>query len=221
MDQLTFQFPFKTTYYKEDFYVSSNNFEAYKLIESWPKWPDKNINIFGPKGCGKTHLANILRKKIDSIILEPKDITNNSLEKIKIKECIIVDHYEDNVSENLLYSILNQAKQDGQYVLINSVNSVKKTTTKLKDLKSRLNSFITLGINLPTDNLLRVIITKSFSDKQIKVNVQILEYILKNIDRSYEKMFKFIKNVDKESLSSGKSININLIKKILKKNEHI
>ena len=46
MDQLTFQFPFKTTYYKEDFYVSSNNFEAYKLIESWPKWPDKNINIF-------------------------------------------------------------------------------------------------------------------------------------------------------------------------------
>jgi len=221
MDQLTFQFPFKTTYYKEDFYVSSNNFEAYKLIESWPKWPDKNINIFGPKGCGKTHLANILRKKIDSIILEPKDITNNSLEKIKIKKCIIVDHYEDNISENLLYSILNQAKQDGQYVLINSVNSVKKTTTKLKDLKSRLNSFITLGINLPTDNLLRVIITKSFSDKQIKVNVQILEYILKNIDRSYEKIFKFIKSVDKESLSSGKSININLIKKILKKNEHI
>ena len=155
------------------------------------------------------------------LALEPKDITNNSLEKIKIKECIIVDHYEDNISENLLYSILNQAKQDGQYVLINSVNSVKKTTTKLKDLKSRLNSFITLGINLPTDNLLRVIITKSFSDKQIKVNVQILEYILKNIDRSYEKIFKFIKNVDKESLSSGKSININLIKKILKKNEHI
>ncbi len=221
MDQLTFQFPFKTTYYQEDFYVSSNNFEAYKLIESWPKWPDKNINIFGPEGCGKTHLANILKKKIDSIILESKDITNNSLEKMKNRECIIVDHYEDNIKENLLYSIFNQAKQDGQYVLINSVNSVKKTTTKLKDLKSRLNSFITLGINLPTDDLLRVIITKSFSDKQIKVNVQILEYILKNIDRSYEKIFKFIKKVDKESLSSGKSININLIKKMLKKNEQI
>ena len=84
------------------------------------------------------------------------------------------------------------------------------------DLKSRLNSFITLGINLPTDDLLRVIVTKSFSDKQIKVNVQILEYILKNIERSYEKIFEFIKKVDKESLSSGRSININLIKKILR-----
>ena len=216
MNQLTFQFPFKTTYYQEDFYVSSNNFEAYKLIEGWPKWPDKNINIFGPKGCGKTHLANILKKKIDSIILEPRDFVNISFEKLKTKQCIIIDNYQGNISESLFYSVLNQTKQNGQYVLINSENSVKKTGTKLIDLKSRLNSFITLGINLPTDDLLRVIVTKSFSDKQIKVNVQILEYILKNIERSYEKIFEFIKKVDKESLSSGRSININLIKKILR-----
>ena len=50
---------------------------------------------------------------------------------------------------------------------------------------------------------------------------QLLDYILKNIERSYEKIFKFVKDIDTESLSSGKSININLIKKILKKNEHI
>ena len=62
-----------------------------------------------------------------------------------------------------------------------------------------------------------MIITKSFSDKQIKVNIKLLEYILKNIDRSYDKVFKFIKDIDLESLSSGKSININLIKKVLKK----
>lgn len=63
MSQLTFKFPFKTSYYESDFYVSSNNFDAYKLIESWPEWPDKKINIYGPTGCGKTHLANILKKK--------------------------------------------------------------------------------------------------------------------------------------------------------------
>ena len=46
MDQLVFKFPFKTKYYEQDFYVSSNNFSAYKLIESWPNWPDKWLNIF-------------------------------------------------------------------------------------------------------------------------------------------------------------------------------
>ena len=63
MSQLIFKFPFKTKYYEQDYYVSSNNFSVYKLIESWPRWPDKWVNIFGPKGSGKTHLSNILKKK--------------------------------------------------------------------------------------------------------------------------------------------------------------
>ena len=67
-------------------------------------------------------------------------------------------------------------------------------------------------MNLPTDDLLKVIISKSFSDKQINIE-KITDYIIKNVERSYEKMFKFIKDVDELSLSSGKSININLILK--------
>ena len=53
MSQLLFKFPFKTKYYEQDFYVSSNNFSAYKLIESWPTWPGKWLNIFGSNGSGK------------------------------------------------------------------------------------------------------------------------------------------------------------------------
>ena len=101
-------------------------------------------------------------------------------------------------------------------MLINSQIPINQTTTNLKDLNSRFKNFISLGIQMPTDELLRVIITKSFSDKQIEVNVRVLEFILKNIDRSYEKIFKFIEDIDIASLSSGKSININLVKKVLK-----
>ena len=72
-----------------------------------------------------------------------------------------------------------------------------------------------LGIELPTDDLLRVIISKFFSDKQIEVSPKLSEYIIKNTERSYEKVFKCIKEIDDLSLSSGKSININLIKKVL------
>ena len=49
MSQLTFKFPFKTSYFEKDFYVSSNNFAVYKLIESWPNWPSRLVNIFGYK----------------------------------------------------------------------------------------------------------------------------------------------------------------------------
>ena len=72
-----------------------------------------------------------------------------------------------------------------------------------------------IKILLPEDDLLRVIISKTFSDKQIKLSNKNLEFIIKNIERSYEKISKFIKDIDNLSLSTGKSININLIKKVL------
>jgi len=215
MSQLTFKFPFKTNYFEEDFYVSSNNFNAYKLIESWPKWSSRYVNIFGPSGCGKTHLANIFKKKINSFFIKASELSDNSLPVIKLKECLIIDDYKNNIEEKLFYSVLNQSHQSNQYVIINSLESVKVSLVSLNDLKSRFDNFIDIGIDLPTDELIRVILTKNFSDKQVKIEARLLEYILKNTKRTYKDIFDLIDKVDSLSLSSGKSININLIKKVL------
>ena len=217
MDQLIFKFPFSKKYYEQDFYVSSNNFSAFKLIEDWPTWPGKWLNIFGAQGSGKTHLAKILQKKIKKIKLIDAQNVNDEIVKDLINfECIIIDGFNNNIDENLLYSILNQSKQLNNYVLINSNHSIKNINFKLGDLKSRMNSFLYIGIDLPTDDLLKVIISKTLSDKQISANPKISDFIINNVERSYEKLFKFLKEVDELSLSSGKSININLIKKVLK-----
>ena len=217
MDQLIFKFPFSKKYFKQDFFVSSNNFSAYKLIESWPTWPGKWLNIFGDPGSGKTHLAKILEKKIDKIkLVDAKNINNETVQDLNNLDCLIIDSFKNNVEEKLLYSILNQSKQLDNYVLMNSISSIKNINFKLNDLVSRINSFLYIGIELPTDDLLKVIISKTLSDKQIRINPKISDYIINNVERSYEKMFKFLKDVDELSLSTGKSININLIKKILK-----
>ena len=217
MNQLIFKFPFKTNYFEEDFYVSKNNFEAYKLIESWPKWSSRFINIFGPSGCGKTHLANIFSKKINSFFIKASNLNSDSLSDIKIKECLIIDEYKNNIEEKLFYSVLNQSHLSDQCIIINSLKPIQSFEVKLKDLKSRFSSFVNISIDLPTDELIKVIISKNFSDKQVKIDIKLLEYILKNIDRSYKGIFDLIDKLDDFSLSTGKSININLIKKALNK----
>ena len=103
--------------------------------------------------------------------------------------------------------------------MINSQVSIKDFSFRLEDLKSRVNSFLYLGIELPTDDLLQVIIAKTFSDNQVKLDPKISNYIINNVERSYDKIFKFLRDIDDLSLSTGKSININLIKKCLKDNE--
>ena len=214
-EQLIFNFPFKKNYLKQDFYVSKNNFNAYKLIESWPKWPSRLINIFGPSGCGKTHLVNILKSKIQSVIISSDNVSDEILNTYKTKECLIIDNYNNDISEKKLYSIINQAYQDNKYLIISSTISIKKFGTNLLDLKSRFSSFIDIGIELPTDDLIRVILTKNFSDKQIQVSQKNIEYILKNIERSYEKIKTFSNSIDSLSLTKAQPIKLNLIKKVL------
>ena len=215
--QLIFNFPFKKTYLSQDFYVSKNNFNAFKLIESWPQWPSRFINIFGPKGCGKTHLANILSSKIGSLIISANIIDNGVIDEYKTKECLIIDDFNNDIEENLLYSIINLALQDNKYLIISSPISLKKFKIKLKDLNSRFTSFIEVGIDLPTDDLIKVILTKNFSDKQISISKKNIDYILNNIDRSYEKINLFSNLIDNLSLEKAKPVNLQLIKDVLKK----
>ena len=137
---------------------------------------------------------------------------NNLVEKF---DCIVIENYNENINEKLLYSLINQVKQYNKILVINSTKSLKNFQIDLADLKSRLNSFLEIRIDLPTDDLIRVIISKTFSDKQIDLSSRNLEFIIKNIERSYDKIFQFTKDIDNISLSTGKSININLIKKVL------
>ena len=94
---------------------------------------------------------------------------------------MIIDSFENNVEEKLLYSILNQSKQFEKFVLINSINSLKENKFKLIDLKSELIVFY-IGIELPNDELLKVIISKNLSDKQISINPKIVDFIINNVE---------------------------------------
>ena len=215
-DQLILKFPSKKIYLKEDFYVSSSNQKAYDFINQWPKWIKRIVNIFGPSGSGKTHLTSILENKTTCLHLETSQLNNDMLNKIKTKEALIIENFDMNISEEMLFSLWNIILQDNKYLLITSTKPITSYKFKLKDLISRVNSSLCIGINLPNDDLISVILTKNFSDKQIKVEKKHVDYIIKRIDRSYEKISQFILTLDKYSLKKGTPFSLKLIKEVLK-----
>ena len=214
-DQLLLKFPSRKAYSKEDFYVSSSNNEAFKLIESWPKWIKKAVNIFGPAGSGKTHLTSILKNKTSLITIESDKLDDEIFFKFKLKEVLIIENLNENISENLLFSLYNVSLQDNKYLLITSKKPINKLNFKLVDLRSRLNSTTIIGIDLPSDELISVILSKNFSDRQIKVEKKHIDYIIKRIDRSYEKISQFISTIDKYSLKKSSPFSLKLIKEVL------
>ena len=215
-DQLILKFPTNKIYLKEDYYVSSSNQEAYDFINSWPKWIKRISNIFGPLGSGKTHLASILKNKTSTYEIQADHLNDKIFFEFKTKEVLIIENLNEKISENLLFSLWNVALQDNKYLLITSSKPINTYKFKLPDLKSRVSSCVIIGMNLPSDDLISVILSKNFSDKQIKVEKKHIDYIIKRIDRSYEKISQFIQTLDKYSLKKGSPFSLKLIKEVLK-----
>jgi chromosomal replication initiation ATPase DnaA len=74
---------------------------------------------------------------------------------------------------------------------------------------------VAVAITNPSDDLFYQILTKMLSDKQINITVKEVNFILKNIERSYDAASKFVKNLDELSLLYKKKINTKIINQAL------
>ena len=215
LNQLLLDFDHNIEFNEYDYYVSRSNYLAFNLIQSWPKWERKILNISGDTFSGKTHLAKIFQYKSNALYLGYSDINEDALKKIKLNETIIIDDFEKIKNENLLYSLFNLIYQDNKYLLILSNRTISRINYNLDDLNSRAKNCIFAQIENPDDDLIFAIIVKSFSDRQIKLEKKLLEFIIKRIERSYGKIYEFIYKVDELSLKKKKPINLKTIREIL------
>ena len=215
LNQLLLDFDYKTNFNEHDFYLSKSNSNAFNLINRWPDWDKKILNISGEKFSGKSHLANIFRLKSKAFLIKGNEIDNSIFNNIKLYESIIIDNFEECNEEELLYSIFNLIDQDSKYLLINSLKPINEIKYRLPDLTSRSKNCLYAVIENPDDELLFAIILKNFSDRQIKIEKKIINFIISRIDRSYRKIDEFIYKVDELSLKKKKPINFKTIKEIL------
>ena len=215
-NQILFDFKFNKNYLDQDYYLSSSNQDAYNLINCWPKWIKKTINLYGKKFSGKSHLASIFEKKTTCIKVFSEEFSDKTIQTFKTKQALIIEDLDENFSENLLYTVLNIIEQENKYLLITSLEPLNKFNFKLPDLISRIRNCLIIGIKNPDDNLIFALLIKYLSDRQINIDKKLIEYIIKRIDRSYEKIFLFIHKIDKLSLKKGKPINLATIKEALK-----
>ena len=216
LNQLLLNFDIKKNYHDEDYYVSKSNFYAYNLINKWPKWEKNIINIYGEKYSGKSHLTDIFLKKFKGKKIDANKFNDESLKNFKIYENLILDDFDENINERLMYSLFNIADQDNKYVVINSLVPINKIKFKLDDLNSRAKNCLFAKIEKPDDELVFAILLKNFSDRQITIEKKLIEYIIKHIDRSYGKIYEFIYKIDEISLKKKKSIDFKIIKEALK-----
>ena len=208
LDQLLLNFEIQKSYRVEDFIVSKSNFFAYRIIESWPNWEKKILNVHGERFSGKTHLSKIFVKKNKGIILDAKKFKFDSPDQLRFYQNIVLDDFIEQVDENSIFSLINFADQNSKFLIINSIKPFNKMNFTLKDLVSRSKNCLEAKILEPDDEMIKVLIAKNLSDKQVKIDNKLIEFVVKRITRSYGKIFKFIYKIDEISLKKKNLLTI-------------
>ena len=195
---------------KENFFVNTTNKIAYNIIIN--NSFEQNLILYGENKSGKSHLINIWMKLNNAIIFD-----NNNFDKIiNKKNNVAIDDLTSISSEEEIFHIINHCKIFNLKLLVTSTVSISNYNFKLLDLKSRLNSFYSIKINSPDDEMCKIILTKLFHEKQIIIkNNEIFDFILNRINRTYNDLYIFVKKIDKLSLEKKRQLTIPLIKEIL------
>ena len=219
--QLALPLTFKTLKNRENFIVSNCNKLAISLIDNNNFWRDKKkINsipaalIFGPKGCGKTHLSNIFKEYNNSIFLS--SLKHNDLELIKKGNNFIIDNFVPSTKypSELVMHFLNQVTYNEGSILFLSRCSAFEMDWELADLNSRVRSLLACEIKLPDDMLLYTFMVKYSNEKKLILNDNQYLYILERLERSFESVINFVNELDLISLETKKKVSYKSIQYI-------
>ena len=197
---------------EESFFRSGCNEVAFNMVTSWPEWDSFCLIISGPGQCGKTHLCNIWKDKSNAVFInnDKKLFDVNNLES----KAYIIEDFMD-MDEESLFHIYNHVKNSSGFLLLTSRFSPAQWSFKLPDLQSRIMSEILVEVKEPDDELIESILMKQFSDRQLRVTKNVIDYMLPRMERSFLSISNLVNRLDRKSLEDGKNITIPFVRDVL------
>jgi chromosomal replication initiation ATPase DnaA len=213
--QLLLELTNDVSFNEKDYFVSGCNEDAYNLIHEWPNWKDFALLIYGAKGSGKSHLANIWAKISKAKILNCSFLSLGDIEESKHYKSFVLENYDKIKMEETFLELFNSIKKRDSSMLLVGLNPPKGVNFLTKDLESRIRSLYSVEIGLPDDILLKTLLLKQFSDRQVKIEKTVIDFIIPRIDRSFDAVVDIVNKIDKYSLRESRKITIPLVKTVI------
>ena len=208
-DQLAFSLPLRLSAFgREDFLVTDCNKEAATYLDTADRWTFPFVLIYGDKGCGKTHLAHTF----SDTLLDARRLTENDILYLPARS--VVEHVEDVASEPLLFHLYNHALENKKKVVF---TARRLPEFYMPELHTRFNAMPQIKIRPPDDLLMSAVLCKMFGDCQVTVEADVIAYLLKHLQRTFEAMSRVVEIANQLSLQQKRPITIPLIKEALER----
>lgn len=224
LQQMPFPFSVPNLMRREDFMVSECNAEAFAMIDTWPNWLAQGLIIYGPHGCGKSHLAHVFVDKIQCSSNVPPHISILNAEQIKPRQVkriaaenqsLVIENLTAKADAEALFHLFNLFNEPQRYILWTAEQAPNHLHIPLADLQSRLNMLPSIRINEPDDIMLQTLIVKLFADRQVIISPEILNYIMQNTQRSFAYVRDLVEEIDALSLAYQSAVNYQVVNRAI------
>lgn len=217
-EQLPFDLGHRAAHAREDFWVSPANADAIAWLDKWPAWGAPALVLHGPPASGKTHLASVWRKMSGAL-----NVTAENLQELRgvndFPKAAIVDDVQQYIgnteAERSLFHFYNRAKEQNAHMLLTAEHPAREWQFMLPDLRSRLMAAPAVAVGSPDEQTMAVVLTKLFSDRQIFVPQDVVQFILSRIERSFSALRDIAERVDRKALAEKRPVTIPLVREIL------
>ena len=218
MKQQVIKFQFREAQNRENYIVSDSNINAVKWIDKYPYWKNSGLIIEGPKSSGKSHLVKVWQKKSNCNIYSSEKVNNEQIDA-NDKKNLAIENLEKIKNYEFFLHLLNYKKEKKLKYLLTTSHNIISLNIELKDIKSRLLELPKVKITLPSDKLLEELIIKLLKEQGVNISNNLVNYIINRIERTYNAVNLFVKDLNKVSLEKKKNISISLIREILERDD--
>jgi chromosomal replication initiation ATPase DnaA len=201
--QLPLPFDDTPRYEAVDFVVASSNAAAMSWLNR-EDWPDRRLAIWGPEGCGKTHLLRVWADPRQAPILDGPAL--GGLPDLPLNGGVAVDDADRIMDAEALLHLLNTARDRGLFVLLAARTPPARWAVSLPDLSSRLRAISAVGIDAPDDALLEVLVMRAMAQRQLEVPANLVRYLVRHGARSAADVLEAVRRLDEASLAEGRPI---------------
>ena len=213
--QLPLSLPFSPALSREQFIVSSANAEAFAFLERWPDWNVPVAALFGPIGCGKTHLASIWCAKSSATACSAREISLSTVQWRAPRVIEDIDSVEPtHERDSAMFAAMQTASADAP-LLLTGVAPPSGWPCVLPDLASRLSATVAVAVRVPDESVLAGLAQKLFADRQLPVPEDVIAHMLKVLERSPAAMREFVAEADAAALAEARPVNLSLVRRLL------
>jgi len=217
--QLALTLPHAESFTRDNFLEGPANAAGLALVDSWPDWPNRIMQLVGPEGSGKSHLAAIWAEQAGARSTSAHALSAAAVPGALATGTLVVDDLKSSdVDERALFHLLNLAREEGASILITSRVPPSALQIELRDLRSRLRAIPTVLLLPPDDQLFRALIVKSCTDRQLGVDEAVVSYLTTRIERSYAAVRQVVELLDAEALRLGRPVTRALAAELLRGN---